>query len=33
MPKLQPGTIVPTPDEAAAINAGIEVEPEIRLSF
>lgn len=28
MPKLKPGTIVPTPEEDAAINAGIAADPD-----
>ncbi|MCL2658527.1 MAG: BrnA antitoxin family protein [Betaproteobacteria bacterium] len=28
MPKLKPGTIYPTPDEDAAINAGIAADPD-----
>ncbi len=28
MPKLRPGTIVPTPDEDAAITAGIASDPD-----
>ena len=28
MPKLKPGTIFPTPDEEAAINAGIAADPD-----
>ena len=27
MPKLKPGTIIPTPEEDAAINAGIAADP------
>ena len=28
MPKLKPGTIIPTPEEEAAINAGIAADPD-----
>ena len=28
MPKLKPGTILPTPEEDAAINAGIAADPD-----
>ena len=28
MPKLKPGTIWPTPEEEAAINAGIAADPD-----
>ncbi len=28
MPKLKPGTIVPTPEEDMAINAGIAADPD-----
>ena len=28
MPKLKPGTIIPTPEEDAAINAGIAADPD-----
>ena len=28
MPKLKPGTIVPTPEEDAAIDAGIAADPD-----
>ena len=28
MPKLKPGTIIPTPEENAAINAGIAADPD-----
>ncbi len=28
MPKLKPGTIWPTPEEAAAIQAGIAADPD-----
>lgn len=28
MPKLKPGTIFPTPEEDAAINAGIAADPD-----
>ena len=28
MPKLKPGTILPTPKEEAAINAGIAADPD-----
>ena len=28
MPKLKPGTISPTPEEEAAINAGIAADPD-----
>lgn len=28
MPKLKTGTIIPTPDEDAAINAGIAADPD-----
>ena len=28
MPKLKPDTIVPTPEEDAAINAGIAADPD-----
>ncbi len=28
MPKLEPGTIIPTPKEDAAINAGIAADPD-----
>jgi uncharacterized protein (DUF4415 family) len=30
MPKLKPGTIVPTPEEDMAINAGIAADPDSR---
>ncbi|MDP1653227.1 MAG: BrnA antitoxin family protein [Rhodocyclaceae bacterium] len=30
MPKLKPGTIIPTPEEDAAINAGIAADPGSR---
>jgi uncharacterized protein (DUF4415 family) len=30
MPKLKPGTTIPTDDETAAINAGINAEVEAR---
>ena len=30
MPKLKPGTIIPTPEEEAAINAGIAADPDSR---
>jgi uncharacterized protein (DUF4415 family) len=30
MPKLKPGTIIPNPDEAAAIDAGIAADPNAR---
>jgi uncharacterized protein (DUF4415 family) len=30
MPKLKPGTIIPTRDESAAINAGIAADPDAR---
>lgn len=30
MPKLKPGTIIPSHDEAAAINAGIAADPDAR---
>jgi uncharacterized protein (DUF4415 family) len=30
MPKLKPGTIVPTDDETAAINAGIDADVQAR---
>lgn len=30
MPKLKPGTIIPTPEEDAAINAGIAADPDAR---
>lgn len=30
MPKLKPGTIWPTPEEEAAINAGIAADPDSR---
>ena len=28
MPKPKPGTIIPTPEENAAINAGIAADPD-----
>lgn len=28
MPKLKPGTIIPTPEEDAAINKGIAADPD-----
>ena len=28
MPRLKPGTIIPTPKEATAINAGIAADPD-----
>lgn len=28
MPRLKPGTIIPTPEEDAAINAGIAADPD-----
>lgn len=28
MPRLKPGTILPTPEEDAAINAGIAADPD-----
>jgi uncharacterized protein (DUF4415 family) len=30
MPKLKPGTIIPAPEEDAAINAGIAADPDAR---
>ncbi|WP_293660718.1 BrnA antitoxin family protein [Rhodoferax sp. OV413] len=30
MPKLKPGTIIPNVDETAAINAGIDADPDAR---
>lgn len=30
MPKLKPGTIIPTPEEDAAIDAGIAADPDSR---
>jgi len=30
MPKLKPGTIIPTPEEDVAINAGIAADPDSR---
>jgi len=30
MPKLKPGTVIPTPEEDAAINAGIAADPDAR---
>ncbi len=31
MPKLKPGTLIPSPQEDAAINTGISSDPDTRL--